>query len=118
MMANIGMSSMRKSTAIDADSRARFLKAIIGMIFSGCSPHKDSEGPCNDVRLTPTAYVIGWGGRSFKPRFLSLFFFYRKLGLERWLPPRAFVLGVALSALLSRPVASCPYVVFVVLVCF
>ena len=44
------------------------------MFFSGCSPHKDSEGPCIAGRLTPTAYVIGWGGRCFKPRFLSLFF--------------------------------------------
>ena len=53
--------------------------------------------PC---KLTPTANVIGWGGRCFKPRFLSLFFWSdRKLGLERWLPPRAFVLGVFLSAL-------------------
>ena len=51
--------------------------------------------PC---KLTPTANVIGWGGRCFKPRFLP-FFFCRKLGLERWLPPRAFVLGVVLSAL-------------------
>ena len=38
------------------------------------------------------------GGLSFKPRVL-VFFGSRALGLERWLPPRAFVLGVALSAL-------------------
>ena len=50
------------------------------------------------------------GGRSFKPRVLSFFFFFdRMMGLERWPPPRAFVLGVARSALLS---ASSIFLVF------
>ena len=62
---------------------------------------------CSFCKLVGGPLIACWGthglrdrlgGRRFKPRFL--FFFDRKLGLERWLPPRAFVLGVDLSALL------------------
>ena len=41
--------------------------------------------------------MIGW--EAGVSNLASVFFFDRKLGLERWLPPRAFVLGVFLSAL-------------------
>ena len=34
---------------------------------------------------------------------VRFFFFDKELGLERWLPPRAFVLGVDLSALILGP---------------
>ena len=100
MMATIGISSMRDGSR--SWQQNSLLESYHWDVLLGWFAHKDSEGPCIACRLTPTAYVIGWGGRSFKPRLLSSFFFSdRRLGLERWLPPRAFVLGVALSALLS-----------------
>ena len=49
--------------------------------------------------------MIGWeaGVSNLASCLLFFFFLRRKLGLERWLPPRAFVLGVVLSALFLGP---------------
>ena len=54
-------------------------------------------------RRTPTAYVIGWEAGVSNLASCLVVFFCRKPGLERWLPPREFVLGVDFSSLYLGP---------------
>ena len=63
-------------------------------------------------KLTPTANLIGWGGRCFKPRFLFFFFFFgQEVGSGAMASPSSVCLGcISVCSLFCPPsfCLSCP----------